>query len=940
MINCWLYHHNQDLTHSALTSIWEEARKEEVEFLDLSGNQFSEIAFPDFDLPSIKVLDMSRNKAAISQLAFKASQFPQLEYLYLTGSQIAKFSIEGSMPKLKTILIDDNQLTEFSVPVWDFPEMLKVRLKNNPLSNDIIRGFTEEEENSLELLKAHHVKEQKYGTGIDNEYKVLLVGNGNVGKSCFATRLIENRIVKEWDSTNGISVKQYNDASREKCKDDSYLYTLNIWDFGGQDMYHATHRLFMETKSVYLLLWDTENTEQNPTQRMEAGEIRTYKNKGLPYWLDYIKTLGKGSPVLVIQTKSDIHGKQDAPHQQELRDNYSGIIQDFLHIENLAEERTDTGYERLLLEIKTSIRKVQSPKKELLTNCLALRQALRAQLAEGVKKITWEEYIKIAADFDLPDDDSPLSAQNTLTNWLVKTGVVFYKQDLFQNFIILDQEWAIQAIYAIFDRDAEYHNLRAGKKCRNCQDNIPCSRKPACTPGQFFGADLHSIWTDKRFNDGKGFSLEEQELFVSFMLTADLCFEVTPKQENRWNIPFEDRAFVAPQLLPENKDYNIYGYWEDRESYHISYRQPFLHQGIIQSFIVKAHSFVSSVSNDIWQKGIMLQEGKASALAEMVSEQELQVRITKNGKELADKIRNTLEELLDRKVDEWVSHNGQDWVSMEKLKKYPLQNSSIQATNGAYIELSKLNFFLNRSTTEKIEKQESEELNQLISDLCMPEKYHETIPMFDTIIGGDIEYEQFKSNIKHGSTSGLLPQGWQLNALAYHIKSHDAIKTYFGLPIHKKPINPTDMSEPDKNGSININITNTNTNNNSNQLDFEKLENAIPDLIQELVLLREDFNTLAKTVSDEEKIQAGIDLLDSLMKEAEAAEEIAEAKDEKKMKKNSLFKRVGRFGGWLYGEGKTLVSPATIKGIGKSMKVIDEIAKAADIDTGLNFPIE
>ena len=79
---------------------------------------------------------------------------------------------------------------------------------------------------------------------------------------------------------------------------------MHLWDFGGQDIYHGTHALFVGARAVFLLVWakDTENAME-----YEHGGVR-FRNQPLQYWVDYVcEQQGgtKDSPVLVVQTKCD-----------------------------------------------------------------------------------------------------------------------------------------------------------------------------------------------------------------------------------------------------------------------------------------------------------------------------------------------------------------------------------------------------------------------------------------------------------------------------------------------------------------------------------------------------------------------------------------------------------------------------------------------------------
>ena len=77
---------------------------------------------------------------------------------------------------------------------------------------------------------------------------------------------------------------------------------LHLWDFGGQDLYHGTHALFMRTRSLFLLVW----TPQSENARSIEHGGMTFRNHPLAYWLEYVRHLsGVNSPVLIVQNMCD-----------------------------------------------------------------------------------------------------------------------------------------------------------------------------------------------------------------------------------------------------------------------------------------------------------------------------------------------------------------------------------------------------------------------------------------------------------------------------------------------------------------------------------------------------------------------------------------------------------------------------------------------------------
>ena len=119
-----------------------------------------------------------------------------------------------------------------------------------------------------------------------NEGKVILVGRGEVGKTSLVNRLTKNEFNEGEDKTHGIQISQW--EVRAGADD----VRLNVWDFGGQEIMHATHQFFLTERSLYLLVLNGR----------EGGE-----DQDAEYWLKLIGSFGSESPVLVVLNKIDQH---------------------------------------------------------------------------------------------------------------------------------------------------------------------------------------------------------------------------------------------------------------------------------------------------------------------------------------------------------------------------------------------------------------------------------------------------------------------------------------------------------------------------------------------------------------------------------------------------------------------------------------------------------
>ncbi len=67
-----------------------------------------------------------------------------------------------------------------------------------------------------------------------------------------------------------------------------------------------------------------------------------------------------------------------------------------------------------------------------------------------------------------------ISSTEALLEYFNNSGLIFYRKDQFNGRIIIDQAWAMNAIYAIFDRTHSYPHLLAegGRFTRHGWNNL------------------------------------------------------------------------------------------------------------------------------------------------------------------------------------------------------------------------------------------------------------------------------------------------------------------------------------------------------------------------------------------------------------------------------------------------------------------------------------
>jgi internalin A len=563
-----------------------------LQSLDLSFNEISDISLEGFT-------NLTNLKLIVNPLqSISLKNFPAIKVLNLSGLKLKKIKLQG-LNSLQSLDLERNRISDISLLfLRKLPDLQVLNLYNNPIQNIPIEIF-EKSRNVLTDVRNYLEDLEKTGKDLNQVVKAIFIGNGSVGKTQIAKRLIEqDKFIfdKEHHSTHAIV----------RLERELVDFQLNCWDFGGQDIYHSTHRVFMQTRALLVLVWDYANE----TQDYHEWQGQKYENEKLKYWLEYARCFAPKSPILVLQNKID-ELPQDLyfEYKEQLKQAYP--ILDFLSLSAKTGERFEV-LEWKLEEIFQEHPTFQTP--PLPTNWLAVRETIKSIQANADQNtLSISEFESICQAHEAEQSTS------TILGYLHDTGVFYYRQGYFQNQIILNQDWAIQAIYQVLNRESEYFELLQYEK------------------GQLDYKWLGKIWAN---NTDK-----ERALFMDFMLSAELAFETT-KKEKYYYKELSERTFIVPQLLPSEKPSDVQ-YWEQKntkqlQKVEIPYR--FLPKVFIQRFIVKAQQF--SQVPLMWQKGLLLQTREGSALVEAHYEKEKQkIIISAENKLLIQKIKEELAEI-------------------------------------------------------------------------------------------------------------------------------------------------------------------------------------------------------------------------------------------------------------------------------------------------------
>ncbi|CAI2341314.1 unnamed protein product [Caenorhabditis sp. 36 PRJEB53466] len=154
----------------------------------------------------------------------------------------------------------------------------------------------------------------------DFKFKVVLLGEGCVGKSSLVLRFVENKF-----SSIHLSTIQASFQNKTVHVDDCRA-ELNIWDTAGQEKYHSLGPIYYRGSSGVLLVYDI-------TDRRSFDKVKN--------WVLEIKTcLGKTAEILVVGNKIDLEeDRQVSRHDAEAYAESEGT----LYMETSAQENRGIG---------------------------------------------------------------------------------------------------------------------------------------------------------------------------------------------------------------------------------------------------------------------------------------------------------------------------------------------------------------------------------------------------------------------------------------------------------------------------------------------------------------------------------------------------------------------------------------------------------------------
>ncbi|HEY9629419.1 MAG TPA: leucine-rich repeat domain-containing protein [Coleofasciculaceae cyanobacterium] len=446
--------------------------------LDLSGNEISVIPDAIAQLTNLTKLYLFSNE--ISVIPDAIAQLTNLTTLDLSSNGISVIpDAIAQLSNLTTLDLEKNQITQIPEAVSQLAQLENLDLRGNPISipPDILAPKGDETlPDARPILDYYFRTQDPTATTQLYEAKVLIVGEGGAGKTSLACKLRNPDYIlppeTQDTSTQGIDILRWEFIGRNQ-----QVYKVNLWDFGGQEIYHQTHQFFLTERSLYLLVADSRKEDTDHY-----------------FWLQIIRLLSDDSPVLLIQNE-----KLDRTCNLNLRE----LRAEFANLKpplktNLADNR---GLSTIQTAIQHSLEDLLPDGIPFPTPWLKVRYSLEN---DGRNYINCADYEATCRHHGIHDRAEMFN----LSHFLHSLGIClhFQKDPILRHRLILKPNWGTAAVYKILDNPTVKQQL-----------------------GQFSDADLDNIWQAQQYADMRPELLQLMKAFK-------VCYEI-PRREGHYIAP-------------------------------------------------------------------------------------------------------------------------------------------------------------------------------------------------------------------------------------------------------------------------------------------------------------------------------------------------------------------------------------------------------------------
>jgi internalin A len=434
------------------------SRLQNLTVLNLYGNRLTGIPDSIAQMQNLTELYLSGNK--LTEMPASITRLQNLTELYLYGNRLTE--LPESIAQLRNLAGLDlrrNQLTELPDSITQLQNLTALYLSGNPMGTPPLEVALK----GIEAIRDYFRQVEAEGEDHLYEAKLLIVGEAGAGKTTLAKKIDDpDYQLRDEETTRGIDVVRWSFPM-----ENGQTFWVNIWDFGGQEIYHATHQFFLTKRSLYALVADVRKEDTD-----------------FYYWLNVVELLSDNSPLLIVKNeKQDRHREIN---ERQLRGQFGNLKETLAA--NLA---TNRGFPEILDAIKYHVSKLPHIGSALPRTWVRVREALEE---DPRNYMSLDEYLEICGQNGFTRQKDKLQ----LSGYLHDLGVCLHFQEdpLLRKTVILKPEWGTAAVYKVLDNETVISKH-----------------------GEFNRADLAAIWDEPEYANMR-------DELLQLMLNFKLCYKI------------------------------------------------------------------------------------------------------------------------------------------------------------------------------------------------------------------------------------------------------------------------------------------------------------------------------------------------------------------------------------------------------------------------------
>lgn len=423
------------------------------------------------------VPEVIRNLSALQELALYRCELKVLPDWLSELSELKELSFSG------------NYLSDVPASLSELPKLETLRLAssmgNNPLNPELAAAYKEGHHAVKRYLRAKAMEQV-----VLNEAKLILIGEGEVGKSCLLGALRGDEWVEGRDTTHGIEIKPVKVHDPDKGTE----ITLNGWDFGGQRVYRPTHQLFFSSPAVYLVVW-------KPREGSQAGAVKE--------WIKLVKHREPDAKILVVATHGGPKERQPDIDRQEIWDLFGKeTVIEFFHVDSEPPDLDENTGKRSgecsgIKELKDAITRVAAALPEMGRTFPKHWQEAREALRKSAEAyLPLDEVVAIFKQHKIDEEEDA----RLLLRVCHRVGdLIHYEHDpVLRDIVVLKPDWLATAISFVLD----------DKQTREVGHGLVKFER------------LGSLWNDPERAEENRYSAELHPLFLRLMERFDLSYRI------------------------------------------------------------------------------------------------------------------------------------------------------------------------------------------------------------------------------------------------------------------------------------------------------------------------------------------------------------------------------------------------------------------------------